>query len=466
MALEIVILAAGKGTRMRSDLPKVLHKLAGKPLLTHVINTALKLKPKAIHVVVGHGADKVTDLVNSINNQDSILNIVLQKEQLGTGHAVMQALPNISTDSTVLVLYGDTPLTPENLLIELIDKLEDRALGVLSAITQNPFGYGRILRNEDGYLNRIVEQKDASVDELKIKEINTGIIVSKAQILKEYLPKIGNQNKQSEYYLTDLAGILSSEGKKVNITVADNFELLSGVNSKSQLAYVERLFQKINAEKLMDEGVSFADPYRFDLRGELIHGKDCFIDTNVIIEGKVKIGDRVVIGSGCVISNCEIDDDTILSPYTVMDGASLGKGTTVGPFARLRKGANLNDTVHVGNFVEVKNSTLGIGTKAGHLTYLGDAVIGKDVNIGAGTITCNYDGANKSKTVIGDNVFVGSDTQLVAPVIVPEGVTIGAGSTITKRIDIPSKALVFTRAKETIKNNYQRPQKKVKGEHK
>ncbi len=459
MALEIVILAAGNGTRMRSDLPKVLHKLAGKPLLSHVINTALKLEPKAIHIVVGHGADKVSNLINSIDNKNTKLNIVLQKDQLGTGHAVMQALPDIDTNSTVLVLYGDTPLTPENLLLKLIENVQDNPLSVLTAITENPFGYGRIVRNKNGNLDRIVEQKDASTDELKIKEINTGILVSKAQILNDYLPKISNQNKQGEYYLTDLAGLLSSEGKIVKITVADKFELLSGVNSKSQLAYVERLFQKNNAERLMDEGVSFADPNRFDLRGELLHGKDCFIDTNVIIEGNVKIGDRVVIGSGCIIKDCEIDNDTILSPYTVMEGANLGKGTTVGPFARLRKGTNLKDTVHVGNFVEVKNSTLDIGTKSGHLSYLGDAVIGKNVNIGAGTITCNYDGANKFKTIIGDDVFVGSDTQLVAPVNVPDGVTIGAGSTITQRIDIPASALVFTRAKETIKANYQRPQK-------
>ena len=457
MALEIVILAAGKGSRMHSDIPKVLHEVAGMPMLGHVIKTACELKAYAIHVVIGHGCELVEKYLNTLNLDN--LDIVMQEEQLGTAHAVSMALPKINPANDVLVLYGDTPLTPKTALEDLYLKLKDRALIVLSAIAPNPFGYGRIVRNAQHNLLKIVEQKDADEQTQKINEINTGIIISKGQILCEYIPKIENNNAQGEYYLTDLAALLVADNQNVGVEIAQDFELLSGVNSKKQLAEVERLYQYRQALRLMDEGVSFADPRRFDLRGSLEHGRDDFIDINVIIKGKVSIGNNVYIGSGCVISDCTIEDGAVISPYTVMEQSHLGTQTTVGPFSRLRPGVKLEHQAHVGNFVELKKAHLGIGTKAGHLSYLGDADIGNDVNIGAGTITCNYDGANKFKTVIGDDVFVGSDSQLVAPVKIPNGVTIAAGTTVTKRSDLSTSCLVLTRANTVVKANYQRPHK-------
>ncbi len=461
MALEIIILAAGKGKRMHSALPKVLHKLAGKPLLQYVIETSAALSPKAIHIVAGHKAEVVQAFIDSLDESlKKIISVSIQKEQLGTGHAVATALPKVDSGSDVLVLYGDTPLTPVEVLQDLVKEKSTSDMAVLSAIADNPFGYGRIIRNSDGSLNSIVEEKDASAEQKLIKEVNTGMIVSSSSLLNEYLPKIKNSNAQGEYYLTDLAGMLASSGHTVSLKIAPDFNILAGVNSKPQLASLERLLQLNNARKLMESGVTLADPSRFDLRGSLECGEDCFIDINCVFEGSVKLGSNVTIGAGCVLKNCTIADNSEISPYSVIEQSSLGRHNTIGPFARLRPGNVLEDEVHIGNFVEVKKSLVKLGTKAGHLSYLGDAEIGKNVNIGAGTITCNYDGANKHKTLIGDDVFVGSDTQLVAPVSVANGVTIGAGSTVTRKIKAPENALIVTRPTPKVFENFPRPTKK------
>lgn len=461
MSLEIVILSAGKGKRMHSDLPKVLHKVAGKSMLRHVIDTSLTLDPLKIHVVVGHGGEIVRQSLTSLPQEIfSKINIVEQKEQLGTGHAVNTAMPYVQKDSMVIVLYGDTPLTPTNDLKALLNTCPKNGMSLLTAIADNPFGYGRIIRNSDGQIEKIVEEKDAKAQEKLINEVNTGMMAAPAAVFNEYLPKLNNENSQGEYYLTDLVALLRRDSKEVNPVKAPNFSVLCGVNNKIQLSFIERLYQERAAKSLLEEGVTLADPKRFDLRGTLIHGKDVFIDINVIIEGSVTLGNNVSIGAGCVLKDVSIGDNSIISPYTVMEKSELKRHTTIGPFARLRPGNVLEDEVHVGNFVEVKNSHIGFGTKAGHLSYLGDSDIGTDVNIGAGTITCNYDGANKHRTTIEDDVFVGSDTQLVAPVTVRKGATIGAGTTVTK--EVPEKALVITRVRPIYFKNYQRPVKNKK----
>lgn len=461
MSLEIVILSAGKGKRMHSDLPKVLHKVAGKSMLRHVIDTSLTLDPLKIHVVVGHGGEIVRQSLTSLPQEIfSKINIVEQKEQLGTGHAVNTAMPYVQKDSMVIVLYGDTPLTPTNDLKALLNTCPKNGMSLLTAIADNPFGYGRIIRNSDGQIEKIVEEKDAKAQEKLINEVNTGMMAAPAAVFNEYLPKLNNENAQGEYYLTDLVALLRRDSKEVNPVKAPDFSVLCGVNNKIQLSFIERLYQERAAKSLLEEGVTLADPKRFDLRGTLIHGKDVFIDINVIIEGNVILGNNVIIGAGCVLKDVSIGDDSIISPYTVMERSELKRHTTIGPFARLRPGNVLEDEVHVGNFVEVKNSHIGFGTKAGHLSYLGDSDIGTDVNIGAGTITCNYDGANKHRTTIEDDVFVGSDTQLVAPVTVRKGATIGAGTTVTK--EVPEKALVITRVRPIYFKNYQRPVKNKK----
>ncbi len=463
MSLEVVILAAGMGKRMHSALPKVLHTLADMPLIEHVVRTAAKLTPKAIHVVTGHGSEKVEAFLNTLPDEiKTVLKFAKQEQQLGTGHAVAQALPAIQDDSDVLVLYGDTPLTPAEVLNKLLETSQGASLAVLSAEAPNPFGYGRIVRKADGSLLKITEEKDATEEERRITEVNTGMIAAKAAVFKQYLPKISNHNAQGEYYLTDLAGMLAEENQKVAVLKADDFDTLQGVNSKPQLAFLERVFQRKQALCVMEQGATLADPDRFDLRGSLTVGKDVFIDINCIFKGKVVLGNNVKIGAGCIISDCKIGDNSEISPYSVMEKSELRVHTTIGPFARLRPGNILEDEVHVGNFVEVKNSHLQKGTKSGHLSYLGDADIGHDVNIGAGTITCNYDGANKHRTVIGNDVFVGSDTQLVAPCEVKDGVTIGAGTTVTRRTEAPENALVFTRAQTTVKDHYVRPRKEKK----
>ncbi|TBM07838.1 bifunctional UDP-N-acetylglucosamine diphosphorylase/glucosamine-1-phosphate N-acetyltransferase GlmU [Hafnia paralvei] len=451
-SLSVVILAAGKGTRMYSDLPKVLHPLAGKPMVQHVIDTALKLGAQNVHLVYGHGGDLLKDKLS-----DQPLNWVLQAEQLGTGHAMQQAAPHFSDDEDVLMLYGDVPLISEETLQRLLAAKPQGGIGLLTVKLVDPTGYGRIVRENDNVVG-IVEHKDATAEQHKINEINTGILVASGRDLKRWLGKLDNNNAQGEYYITDIIALAHQEGNKIEAVHPDRLSEVEGVNNRLQLSALEREYQSEQAQKLLLAGVMLLDPARFDLRGELIHGRDISIDTNVIIEGKVKLGDRVRIATGCVLKDCVIGDDCEISPYTVIENATLAAECTVGPFARLRPGADLAEKAHVGNFVEMKKARLGKGSKAGHLSYLGDAEIGDNVNIGAGTITCNYDGANKFKTIIGDDVFVGSDTQLVAPVTIGNGVTIAAGTTVTK--DVAEKELVLSRVKQTHIQGWKRPVKK------
>lgn len=462
MSLEVIVLAAGLGKRMHSDLPKVLHQVARQPMLFHVLRTANSLNPSKIHVVLGHQSQLVAEAIEQSLEPElrSKLTLCIQSQQLGTAHAVQQALPNVDPHSQVIVLYGDTPLTPKADLENLLEALKANSMSLLTAVVDNPFGYGRIIRNDLGRIACIVEEKDATPEQKAIKEINTGMIATTGELLQEYIPQIQNQNAQQEYYLTDLAGLLVQSGRAVGLVNATAPELLAGVNNKMQLAQVERIYQEQRANRLMMDGLTLADPKRFDLRGELTFGKDCFIDTNVIIEGKVVLGDHVSIGTGCVLKDVTIGDRSEISPYTVMEKSELKRHTTIGPFARLRPGNVLEDEVHIGNFVEVKNSHIEEGTKSGHLTYIGDSDIGAGTNIGAGTITCNYDGANKHRTTIGKNVFIGSDTQLVAPVTVEDGATVGAGATVTRTV--PANALFVTRAQPRILPGYQRPTKKKK----
>ena len=451
-SLSVVILAAGKGTRMYSDLPKVLHPLAGKPMVQHVIDTALKLGAQNVHLVYGHGGDLLKDKLS-----DQPLNWVLQAEQLGTGHAMQQAAPHFSDDEDVLMLYGDVPLISEETLQRLLAAKPQGGIGLLTVKLVDPTGYGRIVRENDNVVG-IVEHKDATAEQHKINEINTGILVASGRDLKRWLGKLDNNNAQGEYYITDIIALAHQEGNKIEAVHPDRLSEVEGVNNRLQLSALEREYQSEQAQKLLLAGVMLLDPARFDLRGELIHGRDISIDTNVIIEGTVKLGDRVRIATGCVLKDCVIGDDCEISPYTVIENATLAAECTVGPFARLRPGADLAEKAHVGNFVEMKKARLGKGSKAGHLSYLGDAEIGDNVNIGAGTITCNYDGANKFKTIIGDDVFVGSDTQLVAPVTIGNGVTIAAGTTVTK--DVAEKELVLSRVKQTHIQGWKRPVKK------
>ncbi|WP_279156449.1 bifunctional UDP-N-acetylglucosamine diphosphorylase/glucosamine-1-phosphate N-acetyltransferase GlmU [Obesumbacterium proteus] len=451
-SLSVVILAAGKGTRMYSDLPKVLHPLAGKPMVQHVIDTALKLGAQNVHLVYGHGGDLLKEKLS-----DQPLNWVLQAEQLGTGHAMQQAAPHFSDDEDVLMLYGDVPLISGETLQRLLAAKPQGGIGLLTVKLANPTGYGRIVRENDNVVG-IVEHKDATAEQHKINEINTGILVASGRDLKRWLGKLNNNNAQGEYYITDIIALAHQEGHRIEAVHPDRLSEVEGVNNRLQLSALEREYQSEQAQKLLLAGVMLLDPARFDLRGELIHGRDISIDTNVIIEGTVKLGDRVRIGTGCVLKDCVIGDDCEISPYTVIENSTLATECTVGPFARLRPGADLAEKAHVGNFVEIKKARLGKGSKAGHLSYLGDAEIGDNVNIGAGTITCNYDGANKFKTIIGDDVFVGSDTQLVAPVTIGNGVTIAAGTTVTK--NVAEKELVLSRVKQTHIQGWKRPVKK------
>lgn len=451
-AMSVVILAAGKGTRMYSDLPKVLHPLAGKPMVQHVIDAAMKLGAKNLHLVYGHGGDLLKSTL-----QNGALNWVLQAEQLGTGHAMQQAAPHFADDEDVLMLYGDVPLISVDTLTRLLAAKPQGGIGLLTVKLDDPNGYGRIVR-EGGEVVGIVEHKDASDEQRRINEINTGILVANGRDLKRWLGQLTNDNAQGEYYITDIIALAHNEGRKIEAVHPSRLSEVEGVNNRQQLARLERAYQSEQSEKLLLAGVTLLDPARFDLRGELDHGRDVSIDANVIIEGQVQLGNRVKIGAGCVLKNCVIGDDCEISPYSVLEDAVLAAECTVGPFARLRPGAELGQGAHVGNFVEMKKARLGKGSKAGHLTYLGDAEIGADVNIGAGTITCNYDGANKHKTIIGDNVFVGSDTQLVAPVAVADGATIGAGTTVTRNIG--AGELVISRVKQVHIPGWQRPVKK------
>ena len=451
--MNIVILAAGTGKRMRSALPKVLHPLAGRPLLAHVIDTARELDPARIVVVVGHGAEAVQQAVAAPD-----VAFALQAEQLGTGHAVQQALPLLDPAKPTLVLYGDVPLTRASTLKRLADAAVDGRYGILTVTLDDPTGYGRIVRDAAGYVTRIVEQKDATPDELRIREINTGIVVTPTAQLAMWLGALKNDNAQGEYYLTDVVEHAIEAGFDVVTTQPDEAWETLGVNSKAQLAELERIHQRNIANALLGAGVTVIDPARLDVRGELKCGRDVSIDVNCVFEGKVTLADDVTVGANCVLRDATIGAGTRIEPFTHIEGAQVGARAVLGPYARLRPGAVLGDEAHVGNFVEVKNATLGQGSKANHLTYLGDADIGARVNVGAGTITCNYDGANKHRTVIEDDVFVGSDTQLVAPVRVGRGVTIAAGTTVWK--DVGVDELVLNEKTQVSKTGYKRPVKK------
>ncbi|MBR8055454.1 bifunctional UDP-N-acetylglucosamine diphosphorylase/glucosamine-1-phosphate N-acetyltransferase GlmU [Burkholderia vietnamiensis] len=451
--MNIVILAAGTGKRMRSALPKVLHPLAGRPLLSHVIATARTLQPSRLVVVVGHGAEQVQAAVAAPDVQFAV-----QAEQLGTGHAVRQALPLLDPAQPTLVLYGDVPLTRATTLKRLVDAAHDGRYGILTVTLDEPTGYGRIVRDAAGFVTRIVEQKDASPEQLKIAEINTGIIVTPTAQLSMWLGALKNENAQGEYYLTDVVELAIEAGFEIVTTQPDDDWETLGVNSKAQLAELERIHQRNVADALLVEGVTLADPARVDVRGTLHCGRDVSIDVNCVFEGDVTLADDVTVGPNCVIRNASIGAGTRIDAFTHIDGAQLGANTVIGPYARLRPGAQLADEAHVGNFVEVKNAVIGHGSKANHLTYIGDADIGARVNIGAGTITCNYDGANKFRTVIEDDVFVGSDTQLVAPVRVGRGVTIAAGTTVWK--DVAEGTLALNEKTQTAKSGYVRPVKK------
>ena len=449
--MNVVILAAGMGKRMQSDLPKVLHPLAGKPLLSHVISTAKALNPSRICVVYGHGGDLVP---SQLAAED--VRFVLQSPQLGTGHAVMQASDALDDAAPTLVLYGDVPLTTANTLQTLVDKAGKERLAVLTVDLEDPTGYGRIVR-ENNRIVRIVEQKDASDSERAIREVNTGILVAPTRALKSWLSKLSNNNAQQEYYLTDIIAMAVKEGTPVeSAQPAQVWETL-GVNSKVQLAELERIYQRAIANALLEQGVTLADPNRIDVRGELHCGRDVSIDIGCVFEGEVVLGDGVVIGANCVIRDAKIYSGAMIKPFSHIDGTRIGSDAQIGPYARLRPGTVLGDDVHVGNFVEIKNSQFDAHSKANHLAYVGDATVGARVNIGAGTITCNYDGANKHRTVIEDDAFIGSDTQLVAPVTVGKGATIGAGTTLTK--DAPPDSLTVSRAKQTSIASWQRPVK-------
>ncbi|RQS70508.1 UDP-N-acetylglucosamine diphosphorylase/glucosamine-1-phosphate N-acetyltransferase [Burkholderia sp. Bp8963] len=451
--MNIVILAAGTGKRMRSALPKVLHPLAGRPLLSHVIATARALQPSRLVVVVGHGAEQVQAAVAAPDVQFAV-----QAEQLGTGHAVRQALPLLDPAQPTLVLYGDVPLTRVSTLQRLVDASREGRYGILTVTLDDPTGYGRIVRDAAGFVTRIVEQKDASPEQQKINEINTGIIVTPTAQLSMWLGALKNENAQGEYYLTDVVELAIEAGFEVVTAQPDAEWETLGVNSKAQLAELERVHQRTLADALLVDGVTLADPARLDVRGTLRCGRDVSIDVNCVFEGNVTLADNVTVGPNCVIRNASIGAGTRIDAFTHIDGAELGAHTVIGPYARLRPGAQLADEAHVGNFVEVKNAVIGHGSKANHLTYIGDADIGARVNIGAGTITCNYDGANKFRTVIEDDVFVGSDTQFVAPVHVGRGVTIAAGTTIWK--DVADGLLALNEKTQTAKSGYVRPVKK------
>jgi len=453
MSLAIIILAAGKGTRMKSAKPKVMHTLAGKPMLQHVIDTAKQLSPGQLAVVCGNGADEV---VPYLQNQQ--IDVVIQHEQKGTGHAVEQAKTSFANSEQVLVLYGDVPLISTDTLQDLIESGDNNSLKVLTAILEDPTGYGRIVRDYDDNMLCITEEKDADEETKLINEINTGIMCIPAKWLTEALSQLDNKNAQGEYYLTDLIAKAVDQGIEINsVTCEDEMEV-AGINNRVQLAEVESYYQQLKATDLMMSGVTFRDPARVDIRGDIKAGQDITIDINVIFEGNNTIADNVRIGAHCIIINSVIHEGAEILPNTIVENAEVGTNCSVGPFARLRPGTKLAAKAKVGNFVEVKNANIGLGSKINHLSYIGDTDMGADVNIGAGTITCNYDGANKNRTVIGDRVFVGSDTQLVAPVTVEDGATIGAGSTIRKTV--PGDALTLTKSEQKTVKGWQRPVKK------
>ncbi|HPE61491.1 MAG TPA: bifunctional UDP-N-acetylglucosamine diphosphorylase/glucosamine-1-phosphate N-acetyltransferase GlmU [Thiolinea sp.] len=458
MSLIPIILAAGQGTRMRSALPKVLHPLAGKPLLQHVIDACGALGATRAVIVYGHGAEQVQAAIPAVTGFQ--LDWALQAEQKGTGHAVAQGMGDIADDDTVLVAYGDVPLVRPQTLKALAQGLEGAALCVLTAEVADPKGYGRLVRNAAGQVQAIVEEKDADAATRLIREINTGFIAARGADLKRWLAHLSPQNAQGEYYLTDCVGLAVAEGLAVNtVPCADALEV-EGVNNRVQLARLEREAQRRQVETLMLAGVTVADPARLDVRGEVQAGQDVFLDVNVVLNGRVVLGNRVTVEPGCVLTDVEIGDDCHIHAHSILEAAQVGPGCHIGPFARLRPGTVLAAKARVGNFVELKKAHIGQGSKVNHLSYIGDTEMGADVNIGAGTITCNYDGVNKHLTRIGDRVFVGSCSQLVAPVTLEAGAVIGAGSTITQTA--PADKLTLARARQITINHWQRPVKEQK----
>ena len=451
--MEVAILAAGKGTRMRSELPKVLHPIAGRAMLEHVVNTARALGARRICVVFGHGGEAVRERLDAPD-----LLWARQEPQLGTGHAVQQALPELSDDASAMILYGDVPLIGLPTLQRLEAAAAGGRLALLTVEMDDPAGYGRILRDAAGKVTRIVEQKDASPDELQVREINTGILVAPVHKLRDWLGRVGNHNAQREYYLTDIIALAVADGTEVVTVAPDALWETLGVNSKTQLAELERIHQRNIARRLTDEGVTLIDPARIDVRGELVCGGDVEIDVNCVFEGCVELGDGVRIGANCVLRDAVIGAGTRIAAFSHIEDTTTGPGCVIGPYARTRPGTELGGDVHIGNFVEVKNSHIDNHSKANHLAYIGDTDIGQRVNVGAGTITCNYDGANKHRTVIEDDVFIGSDTQLVAPVRVGQGATLAAGTTLTK--DAPANQLTVSRAKQVSIAGWKRPVKK------
>ena len=445
--LNIVILAAGTGKRMHSDLPKVLHKLAGRPLLQHVLDTARALKPAKLCVVYGHGGRALPE---QFKGADVVS--VKQQPQLGTGHALRQALPHLGKDGITLVLYGDVPLIAAHTLKRM---LKPNQLTLMTVELDDPAGYGRIVRDDDGDISRIVEDRDATGYERNIREVNTGIMAIPAARLQNWLSRLGNKNAQKEYYLTDIVPLAIQDGAKVSAIQPQHAWETLGVNSKAQLAKLERLYQRERAKQLLEQGVTVADPERIDIRGKFACGRDVEIDIGCVFEGDVSLGNRVSVGAHCLLKDVKIAAGTELLPYCLIDGAEIGSHCRIGPYARIRPGTVLENGAHIGNFVEVKNSRIGKNSKANHLSYVGDTTVGKNVNIGAGTITCNYDGANKHRTVIEDGVFIGSDTQLVAPVTIRKGATIAAGTTVTR--DAPAGELTISRVKQVSVRGWKRP---------
>ena len=451
--LEVIILAAGKGTRMVSNLPKVLHEIAGKPMLQHVLDTCLELGADRLHVVYGHGGDLLRDKI-----QNDEINWILQAEQNGTGHAVEIAMPHLSDNSTVLVLYGDVPLISQQSLKKLLQKCDEKSVGLMTALLQDGGSYGRIQRDKDQCFQSIIEYKDATPEQCEINEINTGFLAAPAALLKTWVSRLGCDNAQGEYYLTDIFAMAVADGVSVETCQPGKSTEIYGINDRKDLSDVERIYQQQQVARYLEAGLTVCDPARLDIRGNLTHGKDCSIDINVILEGEVTLGDRVSIGPNTLLKNVSVADDAVIKANCIVEDSVIGELAIIGPFARIRPESEISSLAHIGNFVEIKKSQVGSGSKVNHLSYIGDTDIGVDVNIGAGVITCNYDGANKFKTIIGDNAFIGSDSQLIAPVEIGKGATIGAGSTITSYA--PEDALTLSRSQQKTKKGWQRPLKK------
>jgi len=456
MTIKTIILAAGQGTRMRSQRPKVLHEIADKALLQHVYETSASLADNEIFIIYGHGGETVKQTLSSL-----AVTWIEQKQQLGTGHAVQQAIHHVEDTDTVLILYGDVPLLRTQTIQALLKNVSATSMALLTVALDDPTGYGRIVRDHNHSVIRIVEQKDASETELQINEGNSGILACNGRNLKEWLSRLSNNNAQNEFYLTDIIEMAVQDGLRVETTLAVDQDEVLGVNNRNQLAHLERVFQRQQAERLMTEGVTLRDPGRIDIRGEFAElGQDIDIDINVIFQGTNRLGSNVKIGANCIISNATIADNVEILPNSLIENSTVGANSRIGPFARLRPESELAENVHIGNFVEIKKSSVGTGSKINHLSYIGDTEVGAKVNIGAGTITCNYDGVNKFKTIIGDGAFIGSDSQLVAPVTIGKNATIGAGSTITR--DTPDNQLTLSRSKQMSIESWQRPVKREK----